>query len=751
MSFPSDIHAAYDGSPPVHPSLTGLALSGLDAEAYAALFSDGVQTTCAANDKCKAAAEMDIRGSSHRCMGCSLSIHSPMFCGSLFDEWLPTVNSVGFHPSMLAPYGQGKFNDYSDRLGETGLYICHGCIDTVLEKISSSPAGVGAGASSVGLKNVRDNVTTSSTASTLSPPTDTEPEVPLAPPPGLDPDVRTTYFTNGIQTKCAADGKCRLVGSRLEGRSTVCIVCDLAMHSMELCGNSYGRWAATTKKSLKLKAGDIPLVLPDAAKREIARNKSMEHPICARCIMDMEAVLPKPFDWKAFRPQMKWEYVIISASKVHPYFKGKNSPLSQFEGIRVGDDKVVKAADIDVLDLRPLARDMKAIPPGTHNKDFVVDALVKFCTRKAEEKANGVVIPDNIQRSKKDLMWNIGRFINIIFSTEFKDRFALERGQSLTKSQLDAGEKTDQKLYTDFLVAYNDNSKYGDIAFDNSVGMEKSPALFMSIDPSTNWQSAKATFNTLMKNYEKIMKLSLMSGTNGGFESIALDKKSNVFMLYLHEHMLKNKDMLEPCVGILPSSAAFETTTQGGKSNLFVCDGSGRRKRGGGGEGSVVGNGGRKKKQQTWLEEKSSKSNGYIDALSSKAVLIGEASDMEAQKHVMDTRKTEFELSAMKVTKAREAEDYHRTKKEGLINKRRSLKAAAGKKHGDGLDAKVEAAKQKREERVKEGKSTFSLSQDSTIGELLDCEDTLVDTASKHEAARTHLAKVMEEEKENQA
>ena len=333
-------------------------------------------------------------------MGCSLSIHSPMFCGSLFDEWLPTVNSVGFHPSMLAPYGQGKFRDYSDRLGETGLYICHCCMDTVAVKISlGADAGTGAGASVC--LNGSDNVITTtltSTASTLSPPTNSEPEVPLVPPPGLDPDVRATYFTNGIQTKCAADGKCRLVGSRLEGRSTVCIVCDLAMHSMELCGNSYGRWAATTKKSLKLKVGDIPLVLPDAAKREIARNKSIEHPICARCITDMEAVLPRPFDWKAFRPHMNWEFVIISASKIHPYLKGKNSPLSQFEGIRVGDNKVVKAADIDVLDLRPLARDMNAIPSGSHNKDFVVEALVTFCRKKAEEKASGVVIPDNIHQ-----------------------------------------------------------------------------------------------------------------------------------------------------------------------------------------------------------------------------------------------------------------------------------------------------------------------------------------------------------------
>lgn len=28
-------------------------------------------------------------------MGCSLSIHSPMFCGSLFDEWLRILELYG--------------------------------------------------------------------------------------------------------------------------------------------------------------------------------------------------------------------------------------------------------------------------------------------------------------------------------------------------------------------------------------------------------------------------------------------------------------------------------------------------------------------------------------------------------------------------------------------------------------------------------------------------------------------------------
>jgi hypothetical protein len=75
-----------------------------------------------------------------------------MFCGRLFDDWLgDNIVKQGFNSSMLPPHGQAKYNDYAHRLGETGLCICHCCIDTVSEKISSSSAGAGA---SVGL-NIR--------------------------------------------------------------------------------------------------------------------------------------------------------------------------------------------------------------------------------------------------------------------------------------------------------------------------------------------------------------------------------------------------------------------------------------------------------------------------------------------------------------------------------------------------------------------------------------------------------------------
>ena len=67
-------------------------------------------------------------------------MHSPLFCGDHFDGWYEGLGN-SFIPTMLPPHGQAKFKDYADRLDDTHLYICHGCIETVAEKMSSSPTG----------------------------------------------------------------------------------------------------------------------------------------------------------------------------------------------------------------------------------------------------------------------------------------------------------------------------------------------------------------------------------------------------------------------------------------------------------------------------------------------------------------------------------------------------------------------------------------------------------------------------------
>jgi hypothetical protein len=73
-------------------------------------------------------------------MACDFRMHSALFCGAHFDEWLAGIGA-SFVPTMLPPHGQAKFANYANRLGETGLFICQRCIDNIGKKISLAPAG----------------------------------------------------------------------------------------------------------------------------------------------------------------------------------------------------------------------------------------------------------------------------------------------------------------------------------------------------------------------------------------------------------------------------------------------------------------------------------------------------------------------------------------------------------------------------------------------------------------------------------
>ena len=262
MSSSPDFSDYYNSSRPVHPSMGGRVLSGLDVVAYEALFTDGIQTTCAAGDKCKADASMSIEASTHCCMGCSLSIHCAMMCGQLFDEFWRQNNTitVGFNPSALPPYGQGKFKDYADRLGETGLYICHRCMDGYHAKITSSNIG-----------------------GVVAEPL-------FTPPPGLDPITRATYFTNERQTKCAAGDRCRSPNAGLSCEE-ICIVCKLAVHSVESCRVFFRVWTGSVYKSKGFSFEKINHLFPSHALEIVGHCPRANHPICARCIGDMETVL----------------------------------------------------------------------------------------------------------------------------------------------------------------------------------------------------------------------------------------------------------------------------------------------------------------------------------------------------------------------------------------------------------------------------------------------------------------------------
>lgn len=186
------------------------------------------------------------------------------------------------------------------------------------------------------------------------------------------------------------------------------------------------------------------MVIPTRVKEIIGLCPGAEQPICARCISDIDAVISLflsslnsmveevsnhhdvivkhlDVDWKAYKELIKWQDVIVSAAAVHRVHKPANSVLTQLKGLRVGKNGYVETWAISTDTIRPLSRKLGATTPGNHKKEYICEKLVEFRVGKDEDEANGIVVPNHIARSKRKKIWNIGRFINVLFSTEFKD------------------------------------------------------------------------------------------------------------------------------------------------------------------------------------------------------------------------------------------------------------------------------------------------------------------------------------------
>lgn len=115
-----------------HLDPTACARSGLNPAVYASHFIDGIQTKCAAGNHCLQPPNMSVSDSFHRCMVCTLRMHSYVTCGATYESF----RSKHGIPS-LPPYGQFMLAQFANR--EEQLQICGCCIEKYRNKnISSS-------------------------------------------------------------------------------------------------------------------------------------------------------------------------------------------------------------------------------------------------------------------------------------------------------------------------------------------------------------------------------------------------------------------------------------------------------------------------------------------------------------------------------------------------------------------------------------------------------------------------------------
>lgn len=218
-------------------------------------------------------------------------------------------------------------------------------------------------------------------------------------------------------------------------------------------------------------------------------------------------------------------------------------------------------------------------------------------------------------------------------------------------------------------------------------------------------------------------------------------------MVYMHHHMCKNPSLLEQCAGLLDADTAFETVPGGGLNS-----GTGRKRSNSGAAGSLHGemSGGkkqRKRKSTSIMTKKANTGNDFIGALTYNATVTGEKIDMETKKWELESEKLKQDISQQKIKDARESVAYHGQMKEAAIEKRRDRMEQIKKRYGEEMaQSKIKEAREKRKEK---GNNCFSLSQDSLIGQYLDCEKNIINSARDEQAAEDELEKIRQEKEKN--
>ena len=147
------------------------------------------------------------------------------------------------------------------------------------------------------------------------------------------------------------------------------------------------------------------------------------------------------------------------------------------------------------------------------------------------------------------------RFINVMFGRTMLSQLA-KCGRVLTAGDLEDGKRTDQDLFQNFLVQYNDsgNPSYSHHAFEQ-VDDFADAADFSSV-PTTEWANAKRKFGELMADYEKLHNRH--SGIHGSFaEMMAEDMKISSthtypLTLYLHSFLETDQSLIDMCLSLPP-------------------------------------------------------------------------------------------------------------------------------------------------------------------------------------------------------
>ena len=722
--------------------------SGLAAITFATLFDkDGIQVKCAASIVGGCRSTFLLADSTHCCFACGLSIHCALFCGAIFDEWYSEVIKSGMNPSMLPPHGQSKLLEYGS-IPPPGQAICANCIESVEAKIGLKPSSM----MTVSRSNSDDSAAKNNTIV-----------------------CRPVAVHQGKQTHCAAGDKCRMGSAELSSDPKhQCLVCNRFMHRhIHMCGMFYSRWMHATTEAHGLDSAQVQSLIPLDGLQRIEESTG-DVGICAKCIDAMKVKIPllvrngddcndeqridmqpastsasgvsnhkptsTPQEWASFIDSISsWRCIVVSVEPVNRAGRSLTE-FTRLESITVGS-MVVTPFEITPQQLRSAALKFEGLKTKKDNKKLtkleLCDALVAYrgekeksdadgfatngvgsCEDTSDKTASSFSAGKGKKTTKKKLMINQPRLINVIFSVLFKDRFAL-RGQSLRKNELEDKMKVDQELWIDVVIAYLDvdNVVFGKFAFDD-IEMHKDPSIFETdgID-ADDWPKFQASFNTTMGSYEKAVQSSKLSGTHNDavvdIKKFQLSNCDTGDLLYLHAYMQQNADMYSACCALLDEDV--------------FCDSAGKNK-------ARSNTGSRDRKKRGTRD-----SNKLVSALTARMQSGTETSRMEVSKLAVEGEREAAQLVGI----YRKELDVA---KQGKRRTRSELLEHFGGKVA--FEENVALLKKKRDGSA-DGENIGFLSQESLLGDYIDYEKAVVDNTRLRDDAVKKLDKFSAVGKEN--
>ena len=399
--------------------------------------------------------------------------------------------------------------------------------------------------------------------------------------------------------------------------------------------------------------------------------------------------------------ELDYTHLVVTAGATNKVVNQKTSPLTKLKGVTLGEHEL-STQNCTLDNLRKLGMKWKIRGARSMSKKVVADALVTHRAKKEQQALTGTL--EQTDSNGAPLRLNNERYLNVLFGTKMSAR-AKVRGASLTARQLQERVKTDEGFHRMMILEYNDtsNAAYGQNAHGVGCGY-KDASNFQAI-PVEMWEKSVEKLKELSKEYESTTNRWRQSGFHEDFVDIVPPPEkecTNPSMIYMHHHIRAQPDLLETCLGLLPDNVFRQSSsnpprggTRGGNTKTV-------RRGGGGGRGSGAG------------RAKSAAAEHCLDSIKSK-------NNAQQQNILMDTN-----------TKIREELEKEKKKKKGYMEKlvnehfddkdtaKRSIKRFK-KNNGSGSTNNQNAE----DEDFSDNDDAFTESQESTLGNYVDAEDTI--------------------------